>query len=45
VTKWHVCPECQGEGEVVHPALSVWTQDDILEDPESFEEMRRGTYN
>jgi len=42
---WVICPECNGEGTIVHPACSVWTQDDIAEDPDSFEEMMRGTYD
>lgn len=43
--KWMICPECEGEGKIVHPACSVLTGEDIAEDPESFEEMMRGTYD
>lgn len=42
---WIICPECEGEGTVVHPALSVWTQDDIAEDPDGFETMMAGGYD
>jgi hypothetical protein len=43
--KWQICPECDGEGKVVHPACSVWTADDRAEDPDGFEEMLQGTYD
>jgi hypothetical protein len=39
------CPECRGKRTIVHPDLSVWTQDDIAEDPESFEAMMQGRYD
>lgn len=42
---WIICPECEGEGKVVHPACSVWTADDIAEDPESFQFMMEGGYD
>jgi hypothetical protein len=40
-----VCPTCHGHGQIVHPALSVWTQSDRYEDPEGFEGMMRGDYD
>lgn len=45
MTNWTVCPECLGDGKVVHPALSVWTESDRHEDPEGFENMMRGDYD
>lgn len=44
-TEWMVCPECQGEGKQVNPVLSVWTEQDRLDDPESFEAMLAGRYD
>lgn len=43
--KYRVCPKCDGEGVIVNPVLSVWTQDDIADDPESFEAMLEGRYD
>lgn len=45
MTEWELCPECRGEGKVVHPALSVWTEEDRYEDPEGFEDMMAGMYD
>lgn len=48
VSKRHdykVCPECRGEGKVVHRAVSVWTSEDRAEDPDGFEDMMRGMYD
>ena len=42
---WMICPECEGEGTMVHPACSVWTQDDRAEDPDGFEAMMHGAYD
>lgn len=44
-TKYSVCPTCRGEGKMVNPAVSVWTADDISDDPEGFESMMRGDYD
>ena len=44
-TKYRVCPLCSGEGTVVNRALSVWTGEDIANDPDGFEEMLSGTYD
>jgi hypothetical protein len=43
--KYEVCGTCQGEGKIVHPALSVWNESDRYEDPESFENMMNGDYD
>lgn len=43
--KYRVCPECQGEGKIVHRALSVWTAEDRYNDPDGFEDMMRGVYD
>lgn len=43
--KWALCPKCSGSGKHVHDALSVWTSERILEDPDGFEDMRRGAYD
>lgn len=43
--KFEVCPTCEGEGSIVHRALSVWTQADADEDPDSFEAMLAGRYD
>lgn len=43
--KWAICPDCRGEGMVVHPALSVWTAEDRAEDPDAFEAMMHGDYD
>lgn len=43
--KWSICPDCDGEGMIVHPALSVWTQEDRYEDPDGFESMMEGDYD
>lgn len=43
--KWQICSRCDGEGTVVHPALSVWTESDRYEDPDGFETMMRGGYD
>jgi DnaJ-class molecular chaperone len=43
--KYSVCPECRGEGKIVHRGLSVWTESDRFEDPESFEAMMEGRYD
>ena len=43
--KWEICPSCEGEGKVVHPACSVWTAEDRYEDPDGFESMMNGDYD
>lgn len=43
--KWEICERCEGEGTVVHPALSVWTGDDIAEDPDGFADMMAGIHD
>lgn len=43
--KYEVCPRCEGEGTIVHPSLSVWTESDRDDDPEGFESMMRGAYD
>jgi hypothetical protein len=43
--EWAVCPKCEGNGTHPHDALNVWTSDMIAEDPDSFEEYMRGTYD
>jgi DnaJ-class molecular chaperone len=43
--KYEVCPRCEGEGTIVHPSLSVWTESDRAEDPESFDAMMHGAYD
>lgn len=43
--KYQVCPECQGEGKIVNPSVSVWTGQDIDEDPEGFDDMRSGLHD
>ena len=40
-----VCPECNGDGTVVHPALANWTAEEIHSDPETFDQMLAGTYD
>ncbi len=40
-----VCPECYGEGKMVHPAVSMWTEDDRMEDPDGFDYMLSGGYD
>jgi len=45
MAKYEVCSNCQGEGKVVNPALSVWTESDRAENPEGFENMMRGDYD
>jgi DnaJ-class molecular chaperone len=42
---WMICERCEGEGTVVHPALSVWTSEDRDEDPDGFEAMMEGQYD
>ena len=42
---YEVCPRCHGEGTIVNPVLSVWTEEDRERDPEAFEDMRRGVYD
>lgn len=42
---WHICDRCDGDGKVVHPALSVWTSEDRYEDPDGFEDMMNGAYD
>jgi hypothetical protein len=44
-SKYRVCPRCEGEGSVVNPVLSVWTESDRYDDPEGFESMLRGDYD
>jgi DnaJ-class molecular chaperone len=44
-TKYRVCPSCRGEGKIVNPVLSVWTQNDRADDPEGFESMMRGDFD
>lgn len=43
--KWAICGRCHGDGKIVHPALSVWTESDRREDPDGFETMMRGGYD
>lgn len=43
--KYEVCPTCEGEGTMVHRGLSVWTESDRADDPESFEDMLAGRYD
>lgn len=43
--KYEVCPRCEGKGKIVHPALSVWTESDRSEDPDSFAQMLDGDYD
>lgn len=43
--KYRVCSRCDGEGKIVNPAVSVWTHQDRVDDPEGFEGMLRGDYN
>lgn len=43
--EWAICPDCEGEGRIVHPELSVWTSSDRAEDPDGFEDMLRGDYD
>lgn len=45
MAKYEVCPRCEGEGKIVHPGLSVWTESDRWEDPEGFEDMMSGRYD
>lgn len=42
---WEICDRCDGDGKVVHPALSVWTSEDRYEDPDGFEDMMKGAYD
>jgi RecJ-like exonuclease len=42
---WKICPRCEGDGKVVHPACSVWTQEDRYNDPDGFDEMMEGAYD
>lgn len=42
---WEICPRCEGEGTIVHPACSVWTEEDRFEDPDGFEAMMEGDYD
>lgn len=43
--KYQVCPRCEGDGTVVNGAVSVWTQSDITDDPDSFQDMLNGVYD
>ena len=43
--KYEVCPRCEGAGTVVNGAVSVWTQEDRAEDPDSFQAMLDGVYD
>lgn len=43
--KWMLCPQCEGEGMMVHRAMSVWTAEDRYEDPDGFEDMMNGFYD
>lgn len=45
MSRWSICSRCEGEGTTVHPALSVWTQEDRYNDPDGFEEMMNGRYD
>lgn len=42
---WQVCPVCHGEGQIVNPVLSVWTQSDREQDPDRFQAMMAGRYD
>lgn len=43
--KYEVCPRCEGEGTIVNPVLSVWTESDRNEDPDGFRDMLSGLYD
>lgn len=43
--KYRVCPTCRGEGKIVNPSVSVWTESDRDEDPEGFDNMMQGLYD
>jgi len=43
--KWSICDDCDGEGNRVHPDLSVWTESQRAEDPDGFVSMMRGEYD
>ncbi len=45
MSKYIVCPHCEGEGRVTNPSLSVWTGADIDADPEGFSAMLAGDYD
>ena len=45
MSKYEVCPQCEGEGKMVNRAVSVWTASDREEDPEGFEAMMNGDYD
>lgn len=44
-SKYRVCGTCKGEGKIVNPVVSVWTEDDRADDPEGFEAMLEGRYD
>lgn len=43
--KYQLCSRCQGHGVIVHPALSVWTEEDRDRDPDGIEGMMEGNYD
>lgn len=43
--EYEVCPQCNGHGKHVHQALSVWSEEDRAQDPDSFENMMAGMYD
>jgi DnaJ-class molecular chaperone len=42
---YEVCSRCRGNGTVVRAIMSVWTEADRDEDPEGFDQMRRGQHD
>ena len=46
MSKYIVCPRCEGEGTHCHPALSVLTYEDMRDwDEEDHENFRNGGYD
>lgn len=43
MSRFKVCPECEGEGTQVHPAFRVITQEDMRRDPDLYDMVRSGT--
>ncbi len=44
MAKYQVCPQCQGEGRIVHPALSCPSSED-WSDPDFRENYMTGAYD
>jgi len=40
-----LCNRCRGKGTVWHSALAVWTQDDVMLDPDGFQDMMDGVHD